>query len=95
TKPFRQRHSSAHNSALGPHLFADYAVDLARRAAAGKPSGVLEIAAGTPIPEARQFAESFGPCTPVIAEISAGGITDPNAIVVAVTAALPYGATAP
>jgi SAM-dependent methyltransferase len=38
-----------YDRALGPHLFADYAVDLARRAAAGKPSRVLEIAAGTGI----------------------------------------------
>ena len=34
---------------LGPHLFIDYAADLARRAAAGKPRRVLELAAGTGI----------------------------------------------
>jgi SAM-dependent methyltransferase len=38
-----------YDSALGPHLFADYAADLARRAAADTPSRVLEIAAGTGI----------------------------------------------
>jgi SAM-dependent methyltransferase len=34
---------------LGPHLFDDYAGDLARRVAAAKPVRVLEIAAGTGI----------------------------------------------
>jgi SAM-dependent methyltransferase len=34
---------------LGPHLFADYGADLARRVAAAKPWRVLEIAAGTGI----------------------------------------------
>ena len=34
---------------LGPHLFDDYAGDLARRVAAAKPARVLEIAAGTGI----------------------------------------------
>lgn len=34
---------------LGPHLFADYGADLARRAAAARPRRVLEIAAGTGI----------------------------------------------
>lgn len=34
---------------LGPHLFADYAADLARRVATGRPGRVLEIAAGTGI----------------------------------------------
>jgi ubiquinone/menaquinone biosynthesis C-methylase UbiE len=34
---------------LGPHLFVDFAADLARRAAATKPGRVLEIAAGTGI----------------------------------------------
>jgi SAM-dependent methyltransferase len=34
---------------LGPHLFVDFAADLARRAVAANPSRVLEIAAGTGI----------------------------------------------
>ena len=34
---------------LGPHLFSDYAADLARRVSAGKPRCVLETAAGTGI----------------------------------------------
>lgn len=34
---------------LGPYLFVDYAADLARRVAAGRPRRVLEIAAGTGI----------------------------------------------
>jgi SAM-dependent methyltransferase len=34
---------------LGPHLFVDYAADLARRTTATKPGRVLEIAAGTGI----------------------------------------------
>ncbi len=34
---------------LGPHLFIDYAADLARRATACKPRRVLELAAGTGI----------------------------------------------
>jgi SAM-dependent methyltransferase len=34
---------------LGPHLFTDYAADLAQRAAACKPGRVLELAAGTGI----------------------------------------------
>ena len=38
-----------YDSGLGPVLFADYAQDLARRAAARKPVRVLEVAAGTGI----------------------------------------------
>jgi hypothetical protein len=38
-----------YDSGLGPHLFAEFAADLARRAAAAKPGRVLEIAAGTGI----------------------------------------------
>jgi ubiquinone/menaquinone biosynthesis C-methylase UbiE len=38
-----------YESGLGPHLFVDYASDLARRVAVGKPGCVLEIAAGTGI----------------------------------------------
>jgi ubiquinone/menaquinone biosynthesis C-methylase UbiE len=34
---------------LGPLIFVDYAADMARRAAAGNPSRVLETAAGTGI----------------------------------------------
>ena len=34
---------------MGPIVFADYAADIARRAAAGKPATVLETAAGTGI----------------------------------------------
>jgi ubiquinone/menaquinone biosynthesis C-methylase UbiE len=34
---------------MGPHLFVDYAADLARRVAAARPLHVLEIAAGTGI----------------------------------------------
>jgi ubiquinone/menaquinone biosynthesis C-methylase UbiE len=32
---------------LGPHIFADYAADIAQRVAAGNPARVLETAAGT------------------------------------------------
>jgi ubiquinone/menaquinone biosynthesis C-methylase UbiE len=38
-----------YDSGLGPHLFVDFAADLARRAVAAHPSRVLEIAAGTGI----------------------------------------------
>ncbi len=38
-----------YDSALGPHLFIDFAADLARRAAATKPGRILETAAGTGI----------------------------------------------
>lgn len=38
-----------YDSGLGPHLFVDYASDLAQRAAAAQPRRVLEIAAGTGI----------------------------------------------
>lgn len=38
-----------YDAGLGPHIFVDYAADLARRAAAGNPARVLEIAAGTGI----------------------------------------------
>jgi hypothetical protein len=34
---------------LGPHVFVDYAADLARRVASERPSMVLELAAGTGI----------------------------------------------
>jgi ubiquinone/menaquinone biosynthesis C-methylase UbiE len=38
-----------YDSGLGPYLFVDYAIDLAQRTAACKPSRVLELAAGTGI----------------------------------------------
>ena len=38
-----------YDSRLGPHLFVDYAADLARRVSSSKPDRVLEIAAGTGI----------------------------------------------
>ena len=38
-----------YDAGLGPHLFVDYAADLASRAAASKPKRVLEVAAGTGI----------------------------------------------
>ncbi|WP_395644697.1 class I SAM-dependent methyltransferase [Terricaulis sp.] len=38
-----------YDAKLGPILFADYAADLARRAAALKPAAVLEVACGTGI----------------------------------------------
>jgi SAM-dependent methyltransferase len=38
-----------YDAGLGPHLFADYAADLAQRAAATRPASVLELAAGTGI----------------------------------------------
>jgi ubiquinone/menaquinone biosynthesis C-methylase UbiE len=38
-----------YDSRLGPHIFVDYAADLARRATAAGPARVLEIAAGTGI----------------------------------------------
>lgn len=38
-----------YDQGLGPMIFVDYAADLARRAAAGKPKRVLETAAGTGI----------------------------------------------
>jgi SAM-dependent methyltransferase len=38
-----------YDSGLGPHLFVDFAADLARRATAAKPGRVLETAAGTGI----------------------------------------------
>ena len=38
-----------YDSGLGPHLFVDFAADLARRAVAAKPGRVLETAAGTGI----------------------------------------------
>jgi ubiquinone/menaquinone biosynthesis C-methylase UbiE len=38
-----------YDNGLGPHIFVDYAADLARRVAAAKPARVLETAAGTGI----------------------------------------------
>jgi len=38
-----------YDTGLGPHIFIDYAADLARRVTAGNPTRVLEIAAGTGI----------------------------------------------
>jgi ubiquinone/menaquinone biosynthesis C-methylase UbiE len=40
---------ASYDSGLGPHIFVDYAADLARRAAATGPARVLETAAGTGI----------------------------------------------
>ena len=38
-----------YDQGLGPIIFAEYAADIARRAAAGRPARVLETAAGTGI----------------------------------------------
>ena len=38
-----------YDQGLGPIIFVDYAADIARRVAAGKPARVLETAAGTGI----------------------------------------------
>jgi len=38
-----------YDAGLGPHIFEDYAADIARRAAARAPGDVLELAAGTGI----------------------------------------------
>ena len=55
-----------YDSTLGPHLFVDYAADLARRAAATKPGRVLEIAAGTGI-VTRMLRDALPDCTQLIA----------------------------
>ena len=44
---FRASIPANYDSGLGPHLFVDFAADLAHRAAAANPRSVLEIAAGT------------------------------------------------
>ena len=51
---------------LGPHLFCDYAVDLARRVAAANPHRVLEIAAGTGI-VTRQLRDALPQTTHLVA----------------------------
>jgi ubiquinone/menaquinone biosynthesis C-methylase UbiE len=51
---------------LGPRLFSDYAVDLARRASTAKPRCVLEIAAGTGI-VARQLRDALPQSTYLVA----------------------------
>ncbi len=51
---------------LGPHLFSDYAVDLAQRVSAGKPRCVLEIAAGTGI-VTRQLRNALPQSTRLVA----------------------------
>lgn len=51
---------------LGPHIFLDYAEDLAGRAADAKPSDVLEIATGTGI-LTRKLRDSLAPTTRLVA----------------------------
>jgi SAM-dependent methyltransferase len=51
---------------LGPHLFADYGADLARRVAAAKPRRVLEIAAGTGV-VTRLLRDALPPSTHLLA----------------------------
>jgi len=51
---------------LGPHLFSDYAVDLARRVSAANPRYVLEIAAGTGI-VTRQLRDALPLTTHLVA----------------------------
>jgi hypothetical protein len=58
-----------YDSGLGPHLFVDFAADLARRAAATNPGRVLEIAAGTGI-VTRLLREALPSSTRLIASRS-------------------------
>lgn len=51
---------------LGPHLFHEYAGDLARRAADTNPADVLEIAAGTGI-VTRKLRDSLAPAARLVA----------------------------
>ena len=51
---------------LGPHIFHDYAEDLARRAAEANPAAVLELAAGTGI-LTRKLRDSLAPATRLVA----------------------------
>jgi SAM-dependent methyltransferase len=51
---------------LGPHLFADYAADLARRTAAAAPARVLETAAGTGI-VTRALRDALPRCSLLVA----------------------------
>jgi ubiquinone/menaquinone biosynthesis C-methylase UbiE len=55
-----------YDNGLGPHIFVDYAADLARRVAAAKPASVLEIAAGTGI-VTRALRDALPPATELIA----------------------------
>jgi len=56
----------SYDRGLGPHIFLDYAEDLARRAAAAHPVDVLEIAAGTGI-VTRKLRDCLPPATHLIA----------------------------
>ncbi len=51
---------------LGPHIFDDYAQDLARRAAEANSADVLEIAAGTGI-VTRKLRDALSPATRLVA----------------------------
>ena len=51
---------------LGPHIFDDYAEDLAKRAADANPTVVLEIAAGTGI-VTRKLRDALNPATHLVA----------------------------
>jgi ubiquinone/menaquinone biosynthesis C-methylase UbiE len=55
-----------YDSELGPHLFIDYATDLARRVTAARPVCVLEVAAGTGI-LTRLLRDALSPSTRLIA----------------------------
>jgi SAM-dependent methyltransferase len=57
---------SNYDTGLGPVIFAPYAADIARRAAAGAPSRVLETACGTGI-VTRALLDTLPPRTPLVA----------------------------
>ena len=60
-----------YDEGLGPHLFVDYAADLACRTAAGKPATVLETAAGTGI-VTRLLRDALpGSCSLVASDLNA------------------------
>lgn len=54
-----------YDAGLGPHIFQDYATDLAKRAAALAPSQVLELAAGTGI-SSRALRDALPPSASLI-----------------------------
>jgi ubiquinone/menaquinone biosynthesis C-methylase UbiE len=54
-----------YDEGLGPHIFADYAAEIAKRAAATKPHRVLELAAGTGI-VSRQLRNALPEATELV-----------------------------
>jgi ubiquinone/menaquinone biosynthesis C-methylase UbiE len=74
SEPFSQFVGSIpehYDRGLGPHVFVDYAADLAARVAASRPTDVLELAAGTGIVTRRLRDALSAQCSLIASDLNA------------------------